>query len=304
MHDVDQVHRRRDDRAQPPLRIPPVIRVALVCSPDAGAGLGEEQVSELLRRRGARVEIFKRDSLDASTRAGADRLVVSGGDGSVAPAAHAAARAQIPLAIIPTGTANNFARAEGIPSDVEEACRVAVESERIRALELGYAGERPFVNLASAGLAPVAADWAARWKKRLGPAAYAVGAVAAAATTTPIRCRVTGDGRQAFDGRTWQVMVASSGAFGPGTQIETADTADGSLDLVVVPARRRAELVRRGWWAMRGQIASQPGTVTARAHELEVDVPEGTRFNIDGEVVTLGPARFTIQPRAFRLVTP
>ena len=280
------------------------MRLALMCTPDAGTGLGTERVSELLGRRGADVESFNREKLDEAIAAGADRLVVAGGDGSVAPVAAAAAEATVPLAVIPTGTANNFARAEGVPEDIEEACRVAALSETTRTLELGRAGERPFVNLASAGLAPIAADRALRWKKLLGPTAYAVGAVAAAATTPPIPCEVTADGERAFDGRTWQVIVASSGAFGPGTQIEVADTEDGTLDLVVVPARRRAELVRRGWWAIRGRIASQPGAISARAYTFDVQVPEGTRFNIDGEVIKLGSTRFTIEPEAFRLVVP
>ena len=279
-------------------------RIALVCSPDAGAGVGGEELSTRLLRLGAEVETFNRERLDEAAQAEADRLVVAGGDGSVAPAAAAAAKRGVPLAVLPTGTANNFARAEELPESLDEACRVAVESDRTRTLELGWAGERPFVNVASAGLAPVAADRALRWKKRLGPAAYAVGAASAATSTPPVPCEVTGDGRRHFSGRTWQVMVASSGAFGPGVQIEYADTEDGTLDLVVFPARHRSELLRRGWWIMRGRIASQPGTVHARARSFQVDVPRGTRFNVDGEVVPLGPLRFTSEPRAFRLVVP
>lgn len=275
-----------------------------MCSPDAGSGLGGEQISERLRRHGADVEVFTRQALAEAISAGPDRLVVAGGDGSVAPAAAAAARAGVPLGVVPTGTANNFARAEGLPEGIDEACGVAATSDNTRTLELGRAGDRPFVNLASAGLAPVAADRAVRWKRILGPTAYAVGAVAAATTTAPIPCKVTADGEMAFDGRTWQVMVASSGAFGPGAQIEVADPEDGTLDLVVMPARRRIELLRRGWWVMRGRIASQPGAVSARAYGFDVEVPERTRFNIDGEVVALGPTRFTIEPAAFRLVVP
>ena len=47
-------------------------------------------------------------------------------------------------------------------------------------MELAHAGEVPFVNLASAGLAPVAAQRAIKLKRLLGPAAYSVGAAAAA----------------------------------------------------------------------------------------------------------------------------
>ena len=288
----------------PPGRRRATIRLALICSPDAGSGLGGEELSTRLRKLGAEVETFNRERLDEASQAAVDRLVVAGGDGSVAPAAAAAAERGVPLAVLPTGTANNFARAEDLPESLDEACRVAVESDRTRALELGWAGDRPFVNVASAGLAPVAADRAQRWKKRLGPAAYTVGAVSAATGTAPVPCAVTANGREYFSGRTWQVMVASSGAFGPGVQIEDTSTKDGTLDLVVIPARRRSELLRRGWWILRGRIASQPGAVHARARTFDIEVPQGTRFNVDGEVVALGPLRFRSEPRAFRLVVP
>jgi diacylglycerol kinase family enzyme len=44
--------------------------------------------------------------------------------------------------------------------------------------------------------------------------------------------------------------------------------------------------------------------VRARAPPFEVHVPPGTRFNLDGEVLELGPTRFTVEPEPFRLVVP
>lgn len=277
-------------------------RLALVESPDAGRG-DTGCVGRLLEG-GVEVESFHRARVGEIPAAGFDRIVVAGGDGSVGPAAEAAARAGVPLAVIPTGTANNFAAAVGLPTEVGEACSLAARGERTRSMELGFAGTVPFVNLASAGLAPVAARRAKRLKRALGPTAYAVGAAAAAASTPPLPCEVEAAGRDVFSGRVWQVMVASSGAFGPGVRVEGTDPGDGALDFVAVPAGPRFDLLRRGWWIMRGRIASQPGAVYARADEFEVDVPDGTEFNIDGEVVALGPARFSIERDAFELVVP
>lgn len=105
---------------------------------------------------------------------------MAGGDGSIAPAAAAAASAGIPLAVIPAGTANDFARELDLPRDIEEACRLAAAGRETRSLDLGRMGERPFVNIASAGLAPVAASEASglkgrsvRWPTRPGPRAPA-----------------------------------------------------------------------------------------------------------------------------------
>jgi len=279
--------------------------IALIASAGSGRGVDANDVTRRVRAAGAAdVRTFPIQELDSVADTSPERIVVASGDGGVGPAAELAARLEVPLAVIPAGTANNFAAAAEIPTDLGQACRLAVTGERTRTMELGYAGDLPFINLASAGLAPVAGEKAARWKHALGPAAYTVGAAAAALTTPPIECQITADGRHEFAGRTWQVMVAITGAFGSGIRVEGTDTSDGALDLVVFEAGPRTELMRRGWWTRRGRLATQPGAVRARACSFDVDVAPGTRFNVDGEIVELGPTCFTVKAEAFRLVVP
>ena len=67
-----------------------------------------------------------------------DRIAVAGGDGSIAPVAELAGRLGVPLAVIPTGTANDFARAHGLPLDVDAAARLALHGESTQSLELGH----------------------------------------------------------------------------------------------------------------------------------------------------------------------
>jgi diacylglycerol kinase (ATP) len=104
-----------------------------------------------------------------------------------------------------------------------------------------------------------------------------------------------------FDGVAWQVMIAVTGAFGGGTELEVADPVDGHLDLVVVPGGSRLALARLAPAMRRGQV---PGAVHARADSFTVDVAPGTPFAVDGEeVVAAGPIRFTVTCGAFTLVT-
>lgn len=280
--------------------------IALVVSAGSGGGVDAEDIARRLRDAGATdLRVFPLERLDeVAATPSPDRIVVASGDGGVGPAAALAARTSTQLAVVPAGTANNFAAAAGIPTDLDGACRLAATGQSTRSMELGHAGEIPFINLASAGLAPVAGERASRWKRVLGPAAYTAGAAAAAITTAPIECAVSGDGEPAFAGRTWQVMVAITGAFGSGVRVEGTDLTDGALDLVVIQAGPRAELLRRGWWIKRGRLATQPGAVRARARSFDVDVAPGTRFNVDGEIVELGPTRFTVKAGAFELVVP
>ncbi len=276
--------------------------VALVANEDSGSS-NPALFAERLRSFGAEVRVFSLDELDGAVGWGADRVVVAGGDGSVAPVAAAAGAAGIPLAVIPAGTANDFARRIGLPESVSGACRLAVRGTRLRALELGWMNdERPFVNVASAGLPAPAADRARSWKKRLGPLAYAAGALTAGLSAQPLTCLVRCESRELLAGEAWQVTVAASGAFGAGAAVPEADPGDGALEVVAIEAGPRLGLVSLAYRLRRGTLTSHPHAYHAHCEHAEVQVPDGTRFNVDGELVTEGEARFRAVKGAFRLV--
>ena len=70
-----------------------------------------------MREHGAEVEVFgcEPDELERLAATAPDRVAVAGGDGTIGPAAETAGRLGAPLAVIATGTANDFARANGLP---------------------------------------------------------------------------------------------------------------------------------------------------------------------------------------------
>lgn len=281
------------------------MRLALIANRRSGAGLDAAYLAPVLRSHGAAVEAFELDDLAGAEAARPERLVVAGGDGTIAPCAALAGRLDVPLAVIPAGTANDFARVQGLPTAIGDACALAVAGTALRHLEIGrLADGRPFVNVASAGLASVAAHRARPLKPRFGPVAYALGAVRAAATTDPVRCTVRAGGAHAFAGRAWQVIVAVTGAFGAGSQTGRADPHDGELDVTIIPAGSRAGLARRAWGLRRGTIAGQRDVAHARAPVIELDLPPGTELNVDGEVVAGGGERMEGEAGAYALVVP
>jgi diacylglycerol kinase (ATP) len=248
------------------------------------------------------VRRFTLEQASEAVRSGATRIVVAGGDGSIGPAAMAAGENGVPLAIVPVGTANDFARALYIPIDPAKACRLAVRGDETRLLELAWIGSRPFVNVASAGLAPVAARKAAGLKRILGPLAYSIGALRAGLGARPVHCRVRSEGESLFDGAAWQVTVAVTGAFGGGATVE-ADPGDGELDVVVIEAGSRARLVDLAYRMRAGSVESHRAVRSWRLPEVEIDTGGETGFNVDGEIVEAREARFTVEARAFEVVT-
>ena len=281
------------------------VRVALIANRASGGGLDPAPLVAAMRERGADVAVHgcEPPDLEAAGAGAPDRVAVAGGDGTIGPVAELAGRLGVPLGVIPTGTANDFARACELPGDPRAAAALVVEGARLRELELGYLSDgRPFVNVASAGLASVAARRAQPLKPRLGPLAYGVGAARAAATAAPLRCSVRADGDRVFGGDAWQVIVAVTGAFGGGSGVGRADPEDGVLDVTVLPAGSRVGLARRAWGLRRHTIADQRGVPHARGHVVEVAVPAGMEFNADGELRVGGLDRITVEPHAYRLV--
>jgi diacylglycerol kinase (ATP) len=294
------------------------VRLALIANPHSGTAPDPAELEALLGADGAGVsyvsieQVADKDggdlvdgALDALRQTGApDRVVVAGGDGSVGPAALAAAMLGVPLAVIAVGTANDFARAKDLPLDLDEAAALARDDAAPTAgAELGMAGERPFVNAAAAGLSVAAAHAAKPHKSRLGPLAYAVGALKAGVTATPLRCTVVCDGERRAGGRAWQVVVAVTGAFGGGSEIGGTRVGDGQLDVAVVPAGSRAGLVRRAYGMRAGRLTAQSDVTHERARVIDLEIEGDASFNIDGETCRCEPAHFTLRDGGFELVT-
>jgi diacylglycerol kinase (ATP) len=110
------------------------------------------------------------------------------------------------------------------------------------------------------------------------------------------------DGEELLAGEAWQVTVAASGAFGAGATVEEADPSDGALEVIAIEAGPRPGLVSLAYRLRRGELTKHPRAYHKRCDDADVQVPDCTRFNVDGELVTEGDARFRAVRGAFRLV--
>ncbi len=270
-----------------------VVQLALVVNPRSGAGRNADEIVALLEGDGRTVATFELDDVDAAAASGPDRLVIAGGDGSIGCAFEAAARHRVPLAVLPAGTANDFARAMGIPPSIERAAPTAVDPDaEEREVWGGLIDGRPFVNVASIGLGVYAAEQAAPMKSVLGPVAYGVGAAVAAFRGRYARARVVVDGEEVFDGDAWQVLIGASGSFGGVAQLPLSDPDTPELEAFVLPSGPRASLLRRAWGMRHG--GSRGGVQVSQGREIVVDLDPDRQWNVDGEVLDLGDV--TVRP--------
>ena len=105
--------------------------------------------------------------------AGFRQVVAGGGDGTLRDVAEAMAQARsdASLALLPLGTANDFAKAAGIP--LEPAAALDLLEQPARPVDLGKVGDQMFLNMATGGFgSQVTANTSEDLKKVLGAAAY------------------------------------------------------------------------------------------------------------------------------------
>ncbi|GGZ88007.1 diacylglycerol/lipid kinase family protein [Streptomyces bluensis] len=147
----------------------------VLMNPRSGGGkVGRFHLVDEARAAGAQVVLLEgprhQDVAGLARQAvagGADLLAVAGGDGTQALVAEVAARHDLPFAVIPVGTRNHFALDLGLDRDDPVAALEALTGGVELRVDLGYAGDRVFVNNASFGTyASVVADPAYRDAKR------------------------------------------------------------------------------------------------------------------------------------------
>jgi diacylglycerol kinase family enzyme len=98
---------------------------------------------------------------------GTKRIVVAGGDGTIATAASLVAKTDIELAILPGGTLNHFAKDHNIPTDLRKAALIAAEGVVVGA-DIGYVNDYVFLNTSSIGAYVTFVRDRERWEKRVG----------------------------------------------------------------------------------------------------------------------------------------
>ncbi|MFY1020504.1 lipid kinase YegS [Ectopseudomonas khazarica] len=236
--------------------------------------------------------------------AGYRTLIAGGGDGTLRDVVEALVRAQseASLALLPLGTANDFAHAAGIA--LAPAAALALLEVEPVSVDIGMAGERAFLNMATGGFGSnVTANTPEELKKVLGGAAYLLTGLSRFSEVRAATGRFHGPD---FD---WQGEFLALG-IGNGRQAggghvlcPQARVDDGLLDVCIVPAAQDV-VTTLGTLLSGGMRGLQSVAINARLPWVEVEASEGLGLNLDGEPMTSERLRFDAVPAALRLHLP
>lgn len=240
---------------------------------------------------------------------GVPRVVVAGGDGTLASAASVLAGTSTALGVLPGGTLNHFARDHGIPDDPDDALRVA-EHGPVRAVDVGYLNEQLFLGTSSVGAYVRFVRTRDRLERHLGY--WLASAMAGASILRSLRSiRVTLEA--AGEVRVYQaplvfIAVGERVLTPPGLG-RLAEAPGGALHVVVPRGRRHARRFARAYARAARGLAVEPGPFgvdTALVDRLRLDLHRHlVRVAMDGEIrQQRTPLEYRLGRGALNLVVP
>lgn len=269
------------------------------------------KVEALLDERGIAHHLFATENAgDGSHQAklaidaGCDAVVCIGGDGTLSEVITEMANSGKVLYIVPNGTGNDFARAAGLIGEPLEAFRAQLDGKPAK-IDCGSVNGRPFMNVSGSGFDVEVLRKTEELKAIYpGPKAYTKAVLAVLGSYQALEAEVSIDGGAFTHVRATIIEIANGRYFGGGMNVApSASFQDGLFDVVTVdrvPSRLIPLLLPLFKLGLHVKL---PIARVVRAKEVVLR-RKGMVVNIDGGLVPMDEARYTVMPKALDVMLP
>jgi YegS/Rv2252/BmrU family lipid kinase len=238
--------------------------------------------------------------------AGVDAVAVYGGDGTVREVTTGLLDTDVPILILPGGTANAMALALGVPTDLATAASLLTCGDcTVRQVDIGQMNCESFLIGIGVGVPGEIAETADREAKdRLGILAYFVSSIQALRNAETVNYKVTIDGKT-FETDGVSALILNAGQFGiPGVSVApSVDMSDSKLDLLIFKSKSLPALVSLAAAVVRQDEQAAPYDLY-QGREITIEPTPLQPVQVDGEVVEPGPVAAHILPCAGRYIVP
>jgi diacylglycerol kinase (ATP) len=293
-----------------------VAQVVVLANPTAGRGKAGGTIGKVdraLHEHGVAHQIRVTASgpdLQAQARRAAEEgteiVAVLGGDGSVGLAANGVIGTDATLAVLPSGTADDFAHALGIRSIGGAAAAIAEgNAARIDVVRVTTGAERRhYVNIAGCGFDSEVNEAAnAMGSRTLGATGtYVAALLKTLSRFSPAGFRIELDD-EVVEGPHMLVVVGNAISYGGGMKVTPfASIVDGLLDVCLLQALSKPAFLRAFPKVFRGTHVSHPAVRMHRARRVKVEADRRVMVYADGERVGPAPAVFEVVPEAVPVI--
>jgi len=252
------------------------------------------------------IEAAIKDAVARIASGEADVLAVGGGDGTLRTAAATLAGTKFPLAILPLGTRNHFARDLGVPLDLAQAIRLIVDGEA-QPVDVGEVNGEVFINNSSIGIYPfLVADRERRQANGMRKPAAMLLALLRGLVRFPRRRLRINAGAEVVERRTPCLFVGNNAYDMNFLSLGRKQVDSGRLFVYVARARSALAFI---WFALRAGLG-------AAQRRRDFDLMEVESFRIrartsrlpvalDGEALMLStPLEYRSRPGALTVLVP
>ena len=236
---------------------------------------------------------------------GAEVVCAYGGDGTVMEVARAVQDGDIPMGILPGGTANLMSVELGIPKELSRAAQIAIDPNSVvRRVDMGQAGDQLFMLRVGIGFSGEKVKLANReLKDKWGILAYSIAGLEALKTVPEAKYKIIIDGQEfEIGGKSCLIDNAGNIGFKDLTASKSISVDDGLLDVLVVRDSSVGSLIAYG-----GQVLGHETTSDAIHHRqgreirIECDPPQTVQG--DGEIWDDTPISVRVLPGVLPILT-
>ncbi len=231
-------------------------------------------------------------------------ILIAGGDGTVDSVLNAMMKkgVNIPIAILPVGTANDFGKFIDMPQVVKEACNRILTSIP-QNIDIGKINDKYFINIFSCGLfTDVSQKTPTKYKNTFGKLAYYFTGLKELPNFKKLNLSIKSEDNN-FVGSSIIFFVFNGRTAGGFEIAHDSLVDDGLLDVIIVDGENILEKITfLSQFILRKNLEYPKGIIHFKTDKLEIDIENNYSTDIDGEPGPTAPLKITCEKKALKIL--
>jgi YegS/Rv2252/BmrU family lipid kinase len=219
-------------------------------------------------------------------------ILIAGGDGTVDSLVNAMKHRNIniPIGILPVGTANDFGKFINMSTDIQEACKQILDSKPV-SVDVGKINDKYFINVASTGLfTDISQKTDVNLKNTIGKLAYYLKGLEELPNFRRLKVKLSSKECD-YEGEMYLLLVFNGKTAGNLNLATEAEITDGKLDVIMFKAIQIMELLPLFIKLLKGEHLDSDKVVYFKTDDVCIESSEDIVTDIDGEKVPDFPLR-------------
>ncbi len=271
-----------------------------------------DEIVEIYQKKGKRIEPFRmmREFTLEQALEGVDNsyhhILIAGGDGTVNQVINAVKNKglDVPVAVLPTGTANDFASLLGTTSNVPRSCRRILDGQ-VHEIDLATADGKYFVNVFSSGMfTDISQKTPTLMKNTFGRMAYYMNSLQELPLLAKMNIDVRSD-EVSYSGQAFLVLVFNGRSAGKMELAYLSDIQDGLLDVLVFKKDNFVRNLQTIFHFLTKDNSCYPdGVLHFKTREVEIASAGDEVTDVDGEGGPPFPVKISCLHKGLKVICP